>query len=77
MTEEQQGWITEASEYASNFCHEISEKAENEVLEELKGQGVNVVEVSDITKWQEACKKVIEDSTKDNAELYQKIVDMK
>ena len=77
LTEEQQGWITEASEYASNFCHEISEKAENEVLEELKGQGVNVVEVSDITKWQEACKKVIEDSTKDNAELYQKIVDMK
>ena len=47
------------------------------MLEELKGQGVNVVEVSDITKWQEACKKVIEDSTKDNAELYQKIVDMK
>lgn len=77
LTEEQQGWITEAGEYASNFCHEISEQAENEVLEELKGQGINVVEVSDITKWQDACKKVIEDNTKDNAELYQKIVDMK
>ncbi|MCM1258294.1 MAG: TRAP transporter substrate-binding protein [Roseburia sp.] len=76
LTEEQQGWITEASEYASNFCHEISQQAEDEVLEELKGMGVNVIEVTDVTKWQEACKKVIEDNTKDNADLYQKIVDM-
>lgn len=76
LTEEQQGWVTEASKYASNFCHEISQKAEDDVLEELKGMGVNVIEVTDIKKWQDACKKVIEDNTKDNADLYQQIVDM-
>lgn len=76
LTEEQQGWITEAGEYASNFCHEISQQAEDDVLNELKDAGVNVIEVTDITKWQDACKQVIEDNTKDNAELYQKIVDM-
>lgn len=76
LTEEQQGWITEASEYASNFCHEISQKAEDEVLQELKDSGVNVVEVTDIKKWQDACKTVIEENTKDYADLYQQIVDM-
>ena len=35
-----------------------------------------VVDVEDKTPWQEACKDIIESSTKDNAELYQKILDM-
>ena len=49
---------------------------ENKVLDELKANGVNVVEVEDKTPWQEACKDIIESSTKDNAELYQQILDM-
>ena len=32
--------------------------------------------VEDITPWQDACKDVIEEATKDNKELYQQIVDM-
>ena len=62
--------------YASEFNRKISEDAENKVLEELKAEGCNVVEVEDITPWQEACQAIIEESSKDNAELYQQILDM-
>ena len=77
LTEEQQGIIMEAGKYASEFNRQISEEAENKVLDELKASGVNVVEVNDITPWQEACKEVIESATASSAELYQKILDMK
>ena len=40
-------------------------------------KGINVIEVPDITPWQEACKDIIDSSTADNKELYQKILDMK
>ncbi|MGK0468085.1 TRAP transporter substrate-binding protein [Clostridium sp.] len=77
LTEEQQGILTEAGKYASEFNRKISEEAENKVLDDLKAEGVNIVEVKDIKPWQDACKDVIDTATKDNAELYQKILDMK
>ena len=46
------------------------------VLEQLKADGVNVVEVTDIKPWQDACKTVIDENIKGQEELYQKIVDM-
>ncbi len=76
LTEEQQNILVEAGKVASQFNREISEQAENEVLEQLKADGVNVVEVTDITPWQDACKSVIDDNIKGQEELYQKIVDM-
>ena len=76
LTPEQQDVLTEAGKYASEFNRKISEEAENKVLDELKANGVSVVDVEDKTPWQEACKDIIESSTKDNAELYQKILDM-
>ena len=76
LTEEQQNILVEAGEYASQFNRQISEDAENEVLEQLKADGVNVVEVSDVTPWQEAVKGVIEENTKGQEELYQKILDL-
>ena len=76
LTEEQQNIILEAGEYASDFNRRISEEAENKVLEELRAEGINIVDVEDITPWQEAVKKVVESETASNAELYQKIVDM-
>lgn len=51
-------------------------RPEDKILEELKADGVNVIEVDDITPWQDACKDVIEEATKNNKELYQQIVDM-
>ena len=77
LTEEQQEIIMEAGKYASEFNRKISEEAENKVLAQLKADGVNVIEVEDITPWQEAVKGVIESATAKNAELYKKIVNMK
>ena len=74
---EQQDILMQAGKEASEFNRQISEEAENKVLEELKADGINVIEVDDITPWQEACKDIINESTKDNAELYQQILDMK
>ena len=76
LTEEQQNILMEAGKVASQFNRTISEEAENKVLEELKADGINVVEVPDIKPWQDACKDIIESSTKDQAELYQQILDM-
>ncbi|MDE5932427.1 MAG: TRAP transporter substrate-binding protein, partial [Lachnospiraceae bacterium] len=76
LTEEQQNILIEAGKVASQYNREISESAENEVLEQLKADGVNVVEVSDIKPWQDACKSVIDDNIKGQEELYQQIVDM-
>ena len=76
LTEEQQNILMEAGKYASDFNRKISEEAENKVLDELKAEGINVVEVPDIQPWQDACKDIIESSTKDQAELYQQILDM-
>ena len=76
LTEDQQAILIEAGKYASENNRANSEKKENEVLEQLKADGVNVVEVEDKTPWQEATKKVIEDNTKGYEDLYQKILDL-
>ncbi len=76
LTEAQQAAMMEASQIASDYCHDISEEAENKVLEELKASGCNIVEVDDKTPWQEACKSVIEENTSDQADLYQQILDL-
>ncbi|MCR4739084.1 MAG: TRAP transporter substrate-binding protein [Lachnospiraceae bacterium] len=76
LTEAQQEAMMEAGKIASEYCRQISEEAENKVLEELKADGCNIVEVTDKTPWQEACKAVIEENTSDQAELYQQILDM-
>jgi len=76
LTKEQQDILMEAGKFASEYNRKISEEAENNVMEELKAQGVKFVEVTDIKPWQDACKKVIESETAKYADLYQKILDM-
>ncbi|MGH4141012.1 TRAP transporter substrate-binding protein [Clostridium sp.] len=77
LTKEQQDVITAAGKAASAYNRKISAEAENKVLVDLKAKGTKIIEVKDIKPWQEACKAVIDSSTKDNAALYQKILDMK
>jgi len=77
LTDAQKEAVTEAGKIASEYCRQISEEKENAVLDELKADGCNIVEVTDKTPWQEACKAVIEENTADQAELYQQILDMK
>ncbi|HLR34433.1 MAG TPA: TRAP transporter substrate-binding protein [Tissierellales bacterium] len=76
LTEEQQDILMEAGEYASELNREVSEKDEEEILQELIDEGVNVIDVEDIEPWQDAVKDTVEKYTKDDAELYEKIVDM-
>ncbi|MCD8104840.1 MAG: TRAP transporter substrate-binding protein [Lachnospiraceae bacterium] len=75
LTEEQQAIITEAGEYASNYCREISESAENEVLEELIADGVTVIEVDDLTPWQEAVADLVAENIVGQEDLYQQLLD--
>jgi tripartite ATP-independent transporter DctP family solute receptor len=76
LTEEQQDILMEAGEYASQFNREISEEAENEVLQALKDEGINIVEVTDPAPWQAAVKDVVEAETVGFEDLYQQILDM-
>jgi len=77
LTAAQQNVLMEAGKLAQAYNAEISAEAEAKVLDELKADGVNVVDVTDKAPWAEACAKVIEDNTASQAELYQKIKDMK
>jgi TRAP-type C4-dicarboxylate transport system substrate-binding protein len=77
LTPEQQDILVEAGKAASEYNRSISEEKENEVLEQLKADGVTIIEVDDITPWQEAVKPVIEENIKGLEDYYQKIVDMK
>lgn len=77
LTENQQNAIMEAGKFTQNFVAELSETKENEVLDALKAEGINVVEVTNKAEWAAACQDTITANTSDQAELYQKILDMK
>lgn len=77
LTENQQVAIMEAAADTQAFNADLSETAENKVLDELKSSGCNVIDVPDKAPWQEACAKVISENTSDQAELYQQLLDMK
>ncbi|MFA5577677.1 MAG: TRAP transporter substrate-binding protein [Tissierellaceae bacterium] len=77
LTSEQQDILIEAGEYASKLNRQVSEAEENKVLDELREEGINIVDVNDIEPWQDAVKEVVETHTNENSELYQKIVNLK
>ena len=77
LTANQQAAVMAAAADTQKFNADLSETAENKVLEELRSSGCNVVDVDDKAPWQEACAKVISENTSDQAELYQQLLDMK
>lgn len=77
LNEQQQAWVMEAAQYASDFNAELSAGEEGKVLEALKAEGVTVVEVTDKTPWMDACADIIKTSTKGLEDTYQQILDMK
>ena len=77
LTENQQAAVMEAAADTQAFNADLSETAENKVLDELKSSGCNVIDVPDKAPWQEACAKVISENTSDQVELYQQLLDMK
>ena len=77
LSDQQKSWIEEAGDYASAYNRQIAEEAEEKALEELKADGVTIIEVEDLTPWKEACSSVIENNLVGNESLYQQIQDMK
>ncbi len=74
LTDNQRAVIEEASKIASDYCHEIAIDTEAKVLEELKARGCNVIDISDMAPWQEACQAIAdENATGDLADVYAQI----
>ena len=76
LSEEQQGWIMEAAQYASQVCREKVAEIEAQTFELLAQDGATVIEVEDKAPWVEACQPTIQANTADQAELYQQLLDM-
>lgn len=76
LSEEHQEILMEAGELASETNREVSEEMEEEVLQELIDEGTNVIEVEDITPWQEAVEDVVQDNVGEYSDLYQQIIDL-
>lgn len=78
LTEQQQAWITEAAQYASDMNAAGAQAAEDAVLEQLKADGINVIDVEDKSAWQAAVSDVaaIKNAIGAYADLYQQIIDM-
>jgi TRAP-type C4-dicarboxylate transport system substrate-binding protein len=76
MTANQQAAVMEAGTLAQDFIKNDSATAEQKVLDDLKAAGCNIVEVTDLQPWIDACGKVIADNTASQKELYDQIVAM-
>ena len=79
LTPAQQAVIMEAGKEVQKFNQNLSQSAEDEVLQQLKDEGCNVVEVADKKPWQDACSSApaIKEAIDKQADLYQQILGMK
>ena len=75
LTPDQQNVLLEAGKLTQAFNAELSAGAEAEVLEQLKAEGCNIVEVTNPAEWAEACADIIAKSSATHPELYQQILD--
>ncbi len=71
----QQQVIKDAARMTQEYNKTIAEDQENEALEALKADGCNVVEVADLTPWQEACADLTEQFSSGYEDLYQQLLD--
>ena len=76
LSEEQQGYVMEAAQYASQVCREKVAEIEAQTFELLAQDGATVIEVEDKAPWIEACQPTIQANTAKLADLYQQILDM-
>ena len=77
LSADQQAWIQEAADYASQVCRETSEAKEAETLELLKAEGCTIIEVPDKTPWVEAVKDVVSANINGEDAAYEAILAMK
>ena len=76
LNEEQQGWVMEAAQYASQVCREKVAEIEAQTFEKLAEDGATVIEVADKAPWVEACQPTIKANTEKLADLYAELVAM-
>lgn len=77
LSADQQAWVQEAADYASQVCRQVSESKEAETLEALKAEGCTIIEVADKTPWVEAVKDVVSANINGEDAAYQQILAMK
>lgn len=78
LTENQRQVILDAAAIAADYCEQISGEKEASVIETLKGEGINVIDVPDKSAWREACASIVAEYTTGDLEaLYQAILEMK
>lgn len=77
LSDTQRAWLEEAGDYAASHNRRIVEEEDKAALEELRAEGVKIVEVKDITPWRRACELVIEEHIVGLETLYQQILQMK
>lgn len=73
LTEEQQGWMKEASQAASDACYEYNQKQEQAAFDSFADKGVTKLEVTDQEKWQEAVQSVYATYSDADQELIKKL----
>jgi tripartite ATP-independent transporter DctP family solute receptor len=76
LTENQQQVLADAGKIAQSYDQEVSQKTEDDTIEQLKAAGVNIVDVDDKTPWQQAVQNTVTKNTKGQEDLYQKILDL-
>ena len=78
LTENQQKVIMEAGKEVQQFNQNLSQSAEDDVLQQLRDEGCNVVDVPDKKPWQDACSSApaIKEAIDKQADLYQQLLDM-
>lgn len=76
LSEEQQGFVMEAAQYASQVCREKVAEIEAETFAKLAEDGATVIEVTDKAPWVEACQPTIQANTEKLADLYQQILEL-
>ena len=78
LTENQQKVIMEAGKEVQQFNQNLSQSAEDDVLQQLRDEGCNVGDVPDKKPWQDACSSApaIKEAIDKQADLYQQLLDM-
>jgi len=77
LSDEQQEQVMEAADYASEACGKAEREVVAQAYKDLEAKGVEIVDVKDKTPWVNSCQEMIEKYSRDEADLYKKIVDLK
>ena len=74
LSKNQQKVLVEAGKEAGEYCKRISAESEEKSKIALQNEGVEFIEVKDITEWQKACADLINSLVNTDTELYVKII---